>query len=66
MTGMKVEEDNSPFVPNEFIGSFTMETHTFKNGAESKNSPSNTQYWSSEDMVMMHSDMQEGRGRTCA
>lgn len=61
--GVKVEEDTSPFVPNTFIGSFTMEMHSFKNGQEDKNSPTNMRYWSNAEMTMMKTEatgMKEG------
>ncbi|MEO0470482.1 MAG: DUF4412 domain-containing protein [Bacteroidota bacterium] len=44
---VEIEEDNSPDAPVEpssFIGSFTMETHEFKNGKETKNSPTSIHY----------------------
>lgn len=61
--GVKVEDDKSPFVPNTFIGSFRMEMHSFKNGQEDKNSPTNMRYWSSAEMTMMKTEaagMKEG------
>ena len=45
-SGMKVEDDTTPFVPNEFIGSFRMEMHMFKGTTEAEHSPTNMRYWS--------------------
>lgn len=50
---MRMEDDNDPFVPNTFTGSFRMETHLFENGAEKKDSPMNMRYWSSPEMSMV-------------
>ena len=55
ISGLKVEEDNSPFVPNEFIGSFVMEQRFYKNGEERKHSPSTMYYWGSEDKTLLYS-----------
>lgn len=38
---VKVEEDNSPFKPLSFTGSFTWEVHSYKNNVEEKDSPMN-------------------------
>lgn len=61
--GMKVEDDTSPFVPNEFIGSFRMEMHMFEGDKEQKNSPTNMRYWSAEDKTMNKMEMPEEKGR---
>ena len=61
--GMKVEDDNSPFVPNEFVGSFRMEMHMFDGAAEKKNSPTNMRYWSTEDKTMNKMEMTDEKGR---
>lgn len=61
--GMKVEDDNSPFVPNEFVGSFRMEMHMFDGAAEKKNSPTNMRYWSTEDKTMNKMEMPDEKGR---
>lgn len=63
MGGAKIEDDNSPFVPNEFIGSFRMEMHLFDGPTEKKNSPTNMRYWSSEDMTMNKMEMPEREGQ---
>lgn len=63
MGGAKIEDDNSPFVPNEFIGSFRMEMHRFKNDTEEKGSPMNLHYWSVEDKTMMRSETAEQKGQ---
>ncbi len=59
--GVKVEEDNSPFVPNEFIGSFVMAQHSYKGGVERKYSPNNLHYWGSEDKTIIYSADKDGR-----
>lgn len=61
--GTKIEDDNSPFVPNEFIGSFRMEMHMFDGATEQKNSPTNMRYWSAEDKTMNKMEMAEEKGR---
>jgi GLPGLI family protein len=61
--GVKVEDDNDPYKPNAFTGSFRMEMHHYENGAEAKNSPTNMRYWSSEDMTLIQTMMPEGKGR---
>ncbi len=50
---VKVEDDNDPFVPNTFTGSFRMEMHSFRNGVEDKDGPRSIQYWSSPDMTLI-------------
>lgn len=61
--GMKIEDDNDPFVPNGFIGSFRMEMHMFEKDVEKKESPMNMHYFSSTDMVLMKNDMNAQKGR---
>ncbi len=62
-SGMKVEDDTTPFVPNEFIGSFRMEMHMFKGTTEAEHSPTNMRYWSTEDMTMNKMEMPSEKGR---
>ena len=50
---VQVEDDNDPFVPNAFTGSFRMEMHRYKNGVETGDAPMNMHYWSSPDMTLM-------------
>lgn len=61
---MRMEDDNDPFVPNTFTGSFRMETHVFENGTEKKESPMNVRYWSSPELSMVQMAMpgQPGEG----
>jgi hypothetical protein len=61
--GAKIEDDNSPFVPNEFVGSFRMEMHMFDGATEKKNSPTNMRYWSTEDKTLNKMEMPEEKGR---
>ncbi len=51
-----IVDDAGPFVPNEFIGSFRMEMHHYKDGAELKTSPSNMRYASSTDWTSMKNE----------
>lgn len=60
MKGMKVVEDTDPFTPNEFVGSFTLELHSFKGGMEETNSPMNMQITSSADKSRMRMDNAKG------
>ncbi|MEO8067312.1 MAG: hypothetical protein ABI599_06435 [Flavobacteriales bacterium] len=52
-TGMRMEDDNDPFVANEFTGSFSMEMHLFDGPTEMKESPMNLRYWSSENKMLV-------------
>jgi hypothetical protein len=61
--GVIMEEDKSPFVPNEFIGSFRMEMHMFEGEQEQKNSPTNMRYWSSAEKTMNKMEMPDGKGQ---
>lgn len=61
--GAKVGNDDSPFVPNEFIGSFRMEMHMFDGTTEQKNSPTNMRYWSAEDKTMNKMEMPDSKGK---
>lgn len=61
---VKIEDDNDPFVPNTFIGSFTMEMHHFANGVEDKDGVRNMHYFSSADKTLNQMDSPEMRGRT--
>lgn len=61
--GGSMVDDNDPFVPNTFIGSFRMEMHFFKDGAEQKGSPNNMYYSSNEGMTLMHSSAAERPGQ---
>lgn len=61
--GVSVEDDNEPFVPNTFTGSFRMENHLFKNGAEEKNSPTNMRYWSMAEKTMTKVEMPDSKGQ---
>lgn len=61
--GVKLEDDNDPFVPNEFTGSFRMEMHHYDGELERKNSPTNMYYWSTPDMTLMRNDAAEQPGQ---
>ncbi len=58
--GVIMEEDKSPFVPNEFIGSFRMEMHMFEGEQERKESPTNLRYWSSADKTLNKMEFSSG------
>jgi GLPGLI family protein len=62
-SGVKMEDDTSPYVPNEFVGSFRMEMHMFDGATEQKNSPRNMRYWSAEDKTLNKMEMPEEKGR---
>ncbi|HRH37138.1 MAG TPA: DUF4412 domain-containing protein [Flavobacteriales bacterium] len=62
--GVRMQDDNDPFVPNEFIGSFRMEMHHYKADVEEKNSPTNMRYWSTTDMTLNHMELPERKGQT--
>lgn len=58
-SNMRMEPDTDPFVPNAFVGSFTMEMHFFENGKESKNSPASSTIHSSESKLAFDSKSPE-------
>lgn len=59
---ISIEDDRDAYVPNEFVGSFTMEMHTFKKGVEEKDSPMNVHFWSKEDMILMQPEVEKKGG----
>ncbi len=59
-----IEEDNSAAQPNEFIGSFTMEVTTYKNGQPDKNSPATVSYAFDEWQSAMAINDNKGDGNT--
>lgn len=60
---VKVEDDNDPFVPNTFLGSFRMEMHHYDGQTEKKNSPNNMRYWSAADMTSNQMILPESGGQ---
>ncbi len=50
--GVTLVDDNDPFTPNRFIGSFRMETRLYRGQEEQRNSPTTLRYWSSPDHVL--------------
>ncbi|MBP8824398.1 MAG: DUF4412 domain-containing protein [Flavobacteriales bacterium] len=50
---VEVVDDNDPFQPNAFSGSFRMEMHLFKDGMEVPEGPGNIHFWSSPEMTLM-------------
>lgn len=52
LSNVQFEDDNGPFVPNTFIGSFRMEMHNFKDGQEQPESPVDMHFWSSTDKTL--------------
>lgn len=50
--GISLVDDNDPFTPNTFIGSFRMETRLYRNNVEERTSPTTLRYWSSTDQVL--------------
>ena len=57
MGGMRMEDDNDPFVPNTFVGSFRMEMHNYKGAVEQQHSPMNMRFWSTTDMTLVQMQM---------
>lgn len=51
--GIAVQEDNAPFVPNLFIGSFTLEMHLFRGAQEEPHSPLFTSITNSRDKTLL-------------
>ncbi|MBS1581523.1 MAG: DUF4412 domain-containing protein [Bacteroidetes bacterium] len=60
--GTTLEDDNDPFVPNAFIGSFRMEMHRFHGGTEDRTGPTNMRFWSSADRTLHQLEMPGGQG----
>jgi GLPGLI family protein len=60
---VRVEDDNDPYVPNSFTGSFRMENHLFKTGVEEKNSPTTLHYWSTAEMTLMKTELPDQKGQ---
>lgn len=57
-----VEENNDPFQPLGFTGSYRMEVHSYKGGAEEKDSPMNVRMaFTDEKMVMAPEGMGKGK-----
>lgn len=56
-------DDNDPFVPNSFIGSFRMEMHLYKNGTEAREGPTTVHYWSSTDKTLLTMPGMAGKGQ---
>lgn len=50
---VQVVDDNDPFVPNSFVGSFRMEMHARGSGEQAAEAPMNMHYWSSPDMTLI-------------
>ncbi|MBS1547262.1 MAG: DUF4412 domain-containing protein [Bacteroidetes bacterium] len=59
---VKVEDDNDPFKPNAFTGSFRMELHRYANAVEDADGPMNMHYWSSPDMTLMQMAAPSAKG----
>lgn len=59
---VKMVDDNDPFTPNQFEGSFRMQMHSFSKNVEQKNSPTNVRYWSSPEMSMIGLAVETGQG----
>lgn len=58
-----VADDNDPFVPNTFTGSFKLENHHFANGAERKDSPTTMRYWSTPEKTLVKMEMPDQKGQ---
>lgn len=62
LDNVKIEDDNGPFVPNTFIGSFTMEMQNYENGKPSTDAPHVMHFWSSPDKTLMEFRSIPGKG----
>lgn len=62
-SNVKIEDDNDPYMPNSFIGSFRMEVHHFRNGTEEKDAPTNMLYWSKADMTLTKMELPDAKGK---
>lgn len=56
-SGVNVVPDTDPFSPNSFVGSFTMEMHTYANGNENSSSPVNMDMHSSAEKIAVLMNM---------
>lgn len=59
---VKMVDDNDPFTPNQFEGSFRMEMHSYTNGVEQQDSPVHMRYWSSPGMSLIGISPEGGKG----
>jgi hypothetical protein len=62
MDNMKIEDDNDPFVPNAFTGSFTLEIQNYADGKPTTEAPHVMHFWSSPDKVLMEFQAIPGQG----
>lgn len=60
--GVTVEDDNDPFVPNSFVGSFRMESHMYKNDVEEKGSPVTMRYWATAEQTLIKTELPDQKG----
>jgi hypothetical protein len=61
--GQGAADERVPMVPNTFVGSFRMESHNYRNGAELKESPTNLRYWSSPERTLTKVELPQGKGQ---
>ncbi|MEO8733881.1 MAG: hypothetical protein ABI373_06085, partial [Flavobacteriales bacterium] len=59
---VKIEDDNDPFVPNTFTGSFTMDMQSYKDGKPTAEAPHVMHFWSSPDKTLMEFQSTPGQG----
>jgi hypothetical protein len=59
---VKVEDDNDPYKPNAFVGSFRMEMHRYSEGVEDRSGPADMHYWSSPDMTLISMAREGAKG----
>ncbi|MCB0794504.1 MAG: DUF4412 domain-containing protein [Flavobacteriales bacterium] len=64
--GITFEKDDTPYEPLGWTGSFTMEVHSFKDGAEEEHSPISIDYTMTDDKMAFHPviDKESGDMRT--
>ena len=60
--GLIIADDDGPFVPNNFIGSFRLELHSFVGDSERTDSPKEFLYWSNADMTALQLNVTDAQG----
>jgi len=55
--GMTVVDDNDPFTPNTFTGSFRLEMRSTHNGADDPQGARSLRYWGSTDMALTEASL---------
>lgn len=61
MNNVKIEDDNDPYVPSTFTGSFTMDMQSYTDGKPSTDAPHVMHFWSSPDKTLMEFQTSPGQ-----